>query len=97
MNVQELRTAANTIIEMWEQGLLCKSEAAARLYEIIPEQDFFHHRASKRGYISRKAISNAAEIIARITPYKGRFGVGYTIARPRWDTNSYYYIDYIAV
>lgn len=46
-----------------------------------------HHTASRRGYISRKSDG-------RIEPYDGRFGKGYVILRPRWDTTQYINVTY---
>ena len=48
----------------------------------------YHHTAARRGYVSRRAGSLPP------APYSGRFGNGYTIARARWDTTSYIYVDY---
>lgn len=47
----------------------------------------YHHTATHRGYISRK-------IDCYVGQYKGRFGEGYVVSRPRWDTTQYYYVDY---
>lgn len=41
-----------------------------------------HHTAAHRGYVSRKSEGVANE-------YSGKFGTGYTIDRPRWDTTNY--------
>ena len=46
-----------------------------------------HHTASKRGYISRK-------IDGIIEPYTGKFGKGFVILQPRFDTTQYIYITY---
>ena len=46
-----------------------------------------HHTAANRGYISRKAE-------AIVGKYSGKFGEGYTVSRPRWDTTQYYYVTY---
>ena len=46
-----------------------------------------HHRASRRGYLSRKCEGT-------VEPYKGRFGKGYIIVTPRWDSTQYVNIDY---
>ena len=48
---------------------------------------YYHHRASRRGYISRKCEG-------KIEPYNGRFGEGYIIVTPRRDTTQYVDIDY---
>ena len=51
----------------------------------------YHHSALTRGYVSRKNLDGI------VKPYKGRFGKGYVILTPRWDTtkycNIYYYIE----
>lgn len=46
-----------------------------------------HHTASRRGYVSRRSSGKVEE-------YNGRFGNGYIIVRPRWDTTQYVYIEY---
>lgn len=46
-----------------------------------------HHKASRRGYISRKSSG-------KVETYEGRFGKGYIIVRPRWDTTQYVTIEY---
>ena len=47
----------------------------------------YSHTASRRGYVSRA-------LAGRVEFYKGRFGTGYIVARPRWGTTNYVYIDY---
>jgi hypothetical protein len=46
-----------------------------------------HHTGSKRGYISR----TSAGVVSK---YSGKFGTGYTISRPRYDTTQYVYVTY---
>ena len=46
-----------------------------------------HHIASRRGYISRKSAG-------KVETYKGRFGEGYIILRPRFDSTNYIYVEY---
>ena len=46
-----------------------------------------HHEASMRGYISRKWDAGICE-------YSGRFGEGYLLVYPRWDTTNYVYVEY---
>ena len=45
-----------------------------------------HHTASRRGYISRKTEG-------RVEAYDGRFGKGYVVVTPRWDTTQYVNIE----
>lgn len=47
----------------------------------------WHHYASRRGYESRKSEGH-------VEPYEGRFGKGYILVTPRWDTTSYVWIEY---
>lgn len=47
----------------------------------------FHHSATGRGYVSRR-------IECECDPYKGRFGEGIIIKRPRWDTCQFYKVEY---
>jgi len=47
----------------------------------------YHHSASRRGYLSRKGG-------AKIEEYKGRFGEGYAVITPRFDTTQYVTITY---
>ena len=46
-----------------------------------------HHIAAKAGYVSRKLEYIREE-------YYGRFGEGYVLLRPRWDTKRYVYCEY---
>lgn len=46
-----------------------------------------HHTASRRGYVSRK-------IDGIVEPYKGKFGEGYVIIRPRFDTTRFVTVEY---
>lgn len=46
-----------------------------------------HHIASKAGYVSRKLECILEE-------YHGRFGDGYIILRPRYDTQRYVWCEY---
>ena len=45
-----------------------------------------HHTAA-RGYISRRSEGLIRE-------YAGKFGIGYAVHMPRWDTTNYHYIRY---
>ena len=47
----------------------------------------YHHTGSRMGYVSRRRDGI-------VKPYRGRFGEGYIVLRPRWDTTSYIYVDY---
>lgn len=46
-----------------------------------------HHTASRRGYVSRRTEG-------KVERYEGRFGKGYIISLPRWDTTQYVTIKY---
>lgn len=47
----------------------------------------WHHTGSRRGYESRKSDGH-------IESYKGRFGEGYIIISPRYDTTQYVNVEY---
>lgn len=47
-----------------------------------------HHTAACRGYVSRKDDSYIME------PYSGRFGDGYKVFTPRYDTTQYCWVTY---
>lgn len=48
---------------------------------------YFHHGAEMRGYISRKWEAGICE-------YSGRFGDGYLLVFPRFDTTNYVHVEY---
>lgn len=50
----------------------------------------YHHFAKERGYISRVDYANRPKIVA----YKGRFGVGFKLITPRYDTTRYVNVCY---
>lgn len=57
-------------------------------YRIINGQRYeLHHTATARGYISRKVDEVVKE-------YSGRFGTGYAVHYPRFDTTNYHYVSY---
>ena len=47
----------------------------------------YHHTACHRGYVSRRGWGE-------VVPYSGRFGVGYKLLMPRWDTSSHVWVRY---
>lgn len=47
-----------------------------------------HHTAFKKGYMSRKLEDGI------INEYSGRYGKGYTVETPAYNTNQYHYITY---
>lgn len=56
--------------------------------EVLNDKSLYHHHtASRFGYESRRGNGHVEE-------YNGRFGKGYIIVSPRWDTTSYVTIDY---
>lgn len=52
-----------------------------------------HHVGSKRGYVSRKVDINELTAVE----YSGKFGDGYTVNTPRWDTTKYCNVEYWVV
>lgn len=49
----------------------------------------YHHRAWRRGYVSRK--SNALTTVER---YEGKFGRGYIVHTPSWSSTLYHHVEY---
>lgn len=47
-----------------------------------------HHTSWTRGYVSRRNPQG------HVAPYKGRFGEGYTVATPSWESTQYCYLAY---
>ena len=57
-------------------------------YRIINGQRYeLDHTAAAQGYMSRKKTEELEE-------YMGKFGKGYKVHRPRFDTSNYHYVDY---
>lgn len=56
------------------------------------ERYYLHHTAYYKGYVSRKADYDSLPVI----PYKGRFGEGYIVDLPSYESTRYcrrqYYI-----
>ena len=50
----------------------------------------FSHTGSRRGYVSRK--SDLDQLPAE--KYDGKYGKGYTVCTPRWDTTQYVNVEY---
>lgn len=48
---------------------------------------YYHHTGSRRGYESRRGNGH-------VEAYNGRFGEGYAIIAPRWDTTMYVNVHY---
>ena len=47
-----------------------------------------HHTAYFAGYVSRKCPKGIKE------PYYGKFGKGYTIKKPNWNSSRFSFIEY---
>lgn len=61
---------------------------AMTVEELDASPDYYlHHTASYRGYVSR--VNGPI-----VEPYRGKFGEGYVVRSPRWDTTTYAYITY---
>ena len=51
---------------------------------------YLHHTSYARGYVSRKTGYDHLPV----TPYKGRFGVGYTVKLPSYESTRFCRIQY---
>ena len=56
--------------------------------ELINQGYKLHHTAMKSGYISRKSKDGIIE------EYNGRFGKGFTVSKPNFESTRYYFISY---
>ena len=56
--------------------------------ELTNKGYYLHHTALSHGYISRKNKSGIIE------EYDGRFGKGYTVKKPNFESTRYYQISY---
>lgn len=50
-----------------------------------------HHTSFTRGYVSRKNPEGIA------IPYEGKFGTGYKVLTPSWESSQYCYVTYYVV
>ena len=56
--------------------------------ELINQGYRLHHIAVKSGYVSRKLKDGIIEA------YNGRFGNGYVVKKPNFESTRYYFISY---
>ena len=57
-------------------------------YELMNSSVYkFHHRATRRGYISRRKSPKVEE-------YSGKYGTGYIVRFPRYDSSRYHTVEY---
>lgn len=51
----------------------------------------YHHESTAKGYVSRKSHAGGGVLAY---PYEGRFGKGYVVFSPRYDTTNYCFVRY---
>ena len=66
---------------------------AIELQQEIEEKCYFHKRSLFRGYLTRKP-GTAGSYAIKIYRYNGRYGKGYAIFRPNWETKNYVHVEY---
>lgn len=49
-----------------------------------------HHESTFRGYISRKLSVDELPVL----PYKGKFGIGFKVLLPNWESTNYSRVKY---
>ena len=60
-----------------------------KMTKVINGKEYkLHHVAAANGYVSRKST------VEKKQEYNGKFGKGYVIYLPRYDTNRYCYVEY---
>ena len=66
-----------------------KMEKEITTIEQVKEAGYkLHKSAWHRGYVSRRCREGI------VTPYKGRYGVGYAHHEPSWKSTTYHHISY---
>lgn len=68
-----------------------KADSFEEALDIIEARYRKHHTSYARGYLSRKGTEN------RIISYSGRFGTGYIVETPAWETTNYHHITYYVI
>ncbi len=71
--------------------MIAKGEKDMTYKEIDKSRYYCHHKASRRGYVSRKLDEEKCPAV----PYNGKFGKGFVVCFPRWDTTKYCTIAYM--
>jgi len=61
----------------------------AMTVEQVKQECYWHHTSWAKGYLSRK---NGGE--HKIYSYDGKYGKGYTVEHPSWESTRYHYISY---
>lgn len=56
--------------------------------QLMEEGCRLHHESSCRGYVSRRHDG------CKVQDYEGRFGEGYKLLRPRYDSTQYCWVEY---
>lgn len=67
-----------------------KKQVEIPTYEMLEQSnDYTTRTALTRGYVSRKS-----DYIPAVSKYAGRYGTGYTVLLPNYDSTSYCIIKY---
>ena len=86
--MKKVRREGNKMINRKFTAECLKVDEVFRIRYMLKKMHYImHHEASIRGYISRKWDAGICE-------YSGRFGEGYLLVYPRWDTTNYVYAEY---
>ena len=81
-----------TCTELLYEGFELTIECSA-LEEEIKRRCYLYKRSLFKGYITRKTDSEGSYVI-KIYRYIGRYGKGYAIFTPNWNTRNYVYVEY---
>lgn len=65
----------------------------SELQEEIKRNCYLHKRSLFKGYLTRKT-DNVGSYVTKIYRYNGRYGKGYAIFIPNWNTRNYVYVEY---
>lgn len=88
VNLKKVRREGNKMINVNFSSVCLKVDGVFLIKQALKKIHYrLDHKAAKRGYISRKWEAGICE-------YSGRFGEGYLLVYPRWDTTNYVYVEY---
>ena len=72
-----------------------ESNNPAHVKDLVENVHTFSHTSWCRGYVSRVNIPLICVALSGwIKPYKGKFGIGYKILNPSWESTQYCRISY---
>ena len=81
-------TCTELLYEGFDLDIKC-----TEITEEITRKCDLYKRSLFKGYITRKT-NNEGSYVIKIYRYIGRYGKGYAIFTPNWNSNNYLYVEY---